>query len=300
MRRARAVREPLADRVFAAFNRVFLGALLLVVLYPLVYLASASLSDPVAVASGRMWLWPVDVTFGGYARTLRNPDLWRGLRNTAFYTVLGTLINLAVTLPAAYALSRRDLPGRNVITGFFVLTLFVDGGLVPRYLLVRQLGLLDTVWALVLPGAASAWLIVVARSFFQTGVPGELQEAAELEGCSAFRFFWKVVLPLSKPITAVLALFYAVGHWNGYFGALIYLTDRDLYPLQLVLREILVQGELSAAVMTGDATSVAEQVRLAGVVRYAVMIVSALPLLLVYPFVQRYFVKGVLVGSLKG
>lgn len=296
------IRESPADRVFVVVNKVFLAVILLLVLYPLVYIVSASISDPVAVNSGRMWLLPVDVTFEGFSRVFQNPEIWLGYRNTAFYTVFGTLINLAVTLPAAYALSRRDLVGRNVFMGLYVFTMFFNGGLIPTYLLVRDLGMVNTVWAMLLPNAASVWLIIVARTFFQATIPGELREAAEMDGCSNFRFFWSIVLPLSRSIIAVLALFYAVGHWNQYFNALIYLSDRELFPLQLFLREILVQQEMDASMMMsgGSMEALAQQARIADIVKYAVMIVSALPLLIAYPFLQRFFVKGVMIGSVKG
>ena len=296
------IRESRADRVFVVVNRIFLAVILLLVLYPLVYIVSASISDPVAVNSGRMWLYPVGVTFEGFSRVFRNPEIWIGYRNTAFYTVFGTLINLAVTLPAAYALSRRDLAGRNVFMGLYLFTMFFNGGLIPTYLLVRDLGMVNTVWAMLLPNAASVWLIIVARTFFQATIPGELREAADMDGCSNFRFFWSIVLPLSKSIIAVLALFYAVGHWNQYFNALIYLSNRDLFPLQLFLREILVQQEMDASMLMsgGSMEALAQQARIADIVKYAVMIVSALPLLIAYPFVQRFFVKGVMIGSVKG
>lgn len=296
------IRESPADRVFVVVNKIFLAVILLLVLYPLVYIVSASISDPVAVNSGRMWLLPVDVTFEGFSRVFQNPEIWLGYRNTAFYTVFGTLINLAVTLPAAYALSRRDLVGRNVFMGLYLFTMFFNGGLIPTYLLVRDLGMVNTVWAMLLPNAASVWLIIVARTFFQSTIPGELREAAAMDGCSNFRFFWSIVLPLSRSIIAVLALFYAVGHWNQYFNALIYLSDRELFPLQLFLREILVQQQMDASMMMsgGSMEALAQQARIADIVKYAVMIVSALPLLIAYPLVQRFFVKGVMIGSVKG
>ncbi len=296
------MRETWSDRIFLFFNYIFIWFLLLLVIYPLVYVISASISDPLAVNTGRMWLWPVDVTFEGYQRVFRNPDILLGYRNTIFYTVVGTLINLVVTLPAAYALSRTDMVGRNVIMALIVFTMFFSGGLIPTYLLVRDLGIINTIWAMLLPQAASAWNIIVATTFFRLNVPKELQDAADIDGCSILRFFWSVVLPISKPVIAVMALFYGVWHWNQYFNALIYLSDRDLYPLQLFLREILVQSEMSAAMMMdGEAMeAMARQARIADMIKYAVIIVSALPLLIVYPFLQRYFVKGVLIGSVKG
>lgn len=298
----RRVRETRFDRLFGLGNRLLVGALLVVVLYPLLYVLSASVSDPAAVRSGEMWLWPVGFTLEGFARVLRDPDILLGYRNTLFYTFAGTSINLVVTLPCAYALSRPELPGRSFFVLLVLFTMLFSGGLIPTYLLVRELGLTDTVWALLLPKAAAAWHIFVAAAYYAGAVPRELQDAAELEGCSPLRFFWSVALPLSKPIIAVLALFYGVGHWNEYLDALVYLSRRELYPLQLFLREILVQQGLSAAMMSDGAAPEAllEQARLADTVRYALMIVASAPLLVVYPFVQRFFVRGVLVGSLKG
>lgn len=296
------IRETFADRMFGLGNTFFIGALLIIVLYPLIYIVSASVSDPSAVNSGEMWLLPVGITFEGFARVFQNPDILIGYRNTLFYTFVGTLINLCVTLPCAYALSRSELPGRGVFLFVILFTMFFSGGLIPTYLLVRDLGLINTVWALLLPKAAAAWNILVAMAFFSLTIPRELQDAAEIDGCSPFGFFMRIVLPLSKPIIAVMALFYAVGHWNQYFDALIYLSNRDIFPLQLFLREILVQQQMSATMMMDGAAmeAMAQQARIADIVKYAVIIVASLPLLIVYPFLQRFFVKGVFIGSVKG
>ncbi|MBO0991531.1 carbohydrate ABC transporter permease [Bacillus sp. SD088] len=303
MNLASVIKDTKADKIFKVFNFLFLTLAMLVVLYPLIYIVSASISDPKAVNSGDMWLFPKGVTFEGYKLIFDNPDIWKGYLNTIFYTALGTVINLAITIPAAYALSRRDLSGRGLLMGMFVLTMFFSGGLIPTYLVVRNLGLIDTVWAMVLPNAAAVWNIIVARVFFQTSIPTELEEAAIIDGCTNFKMFAKIILPLSAPIIAVMALFYGVGHWNGYFNALIYLSDKQLYPLQLVLREILVLQEMSSN-STEISSSLAEAMnnkqQLAAVIKYGVMIVSTLPIIIVYPFLQRYFVKGVMIGSLKG
>lgn len=302
MSRGSRIREARADRLFGLGNHLLIGVLLLLVLYPLLYILSASVSDPLAVRSGALWLWPVGFTLEGFARVLRDPEILLGYRNTLFYTFFGTLINLVVTLPCAYALSHPELPGRRPLVFFVLFTMLFSGGLMPTYLLVRDLGLLNTVWALLLPKAASAWNIFVATAFFAVAIPSELRDAAEVDGCDPLRFFVQIVLPLSKPIVAVMALFYGVGHWNGYFDALIYLSERELFPLQLFLRELLVQQQLSAAMVSDGAAleALAQQARLAESVRYAVMIVASLPLLLAYPWFQRFFVKGVLVGSVKG
>lgn len=295
------MRETIFDRAFDWSNRAFLFLLLLLVLYPLIFVVSASISDPIAVNSGRMWLWPVDVTFEGYRRVFRNGEIWMGYRNTFFYTAVGTLINLAITLPCAYALARKDFVGRHLIMGTILFTMFFSGGMIPSYLVMKNLGLINTVWILLLFNAASVWNIIVTRTFFQSTIPRELEEAAEMDGCSNFRLFLSIVLPLSAPIIAVMALFYGVMHWNQYFTAMIYLSNREYFPLQLILREILVMNELSAMMMDGEnMEAMAEQSRIAEIIKYAVMIVSALPLLIAYPFVQKFFIKGVMIGSLKG
>lgn len=296
------IRETFSDRLFGLGNYLLIGALLVIIIYPLIYILSASVSDPTAVNSGEMWLWPVGFTLEGFGRVFSNPDILIGYRNTLFYTVVGTLINLAVTLPCAYALSRGELPGRTVILGVILFTMFFSGGIIPTYLLIRDLGMINSVWALLLPKAAAAWNILVAMAFFSMTIPKELQDAAEIDGASPIGFFLRIVLPLSKPIIAVMALFYAVGHWNQYFDALIYLSDRNLYPLQLFLREILVEQQMSASMMMDGAAmeAMARQARIADIVKYAVIIVASLPLLIVYPFLQRFFVKGVFIGSVKG
>ncbi|MBU5674332.1 carbohydrate ABC transporter permease [Paenibacillus brevis] len=299
------IRESRSDKLFLIINYVYLLLALVVVLYPLVYIISASISNPKLVSSGEMWLFPKGLTLDGYKLVFNNPKIWIGYKNTVFYTVIGTLLNLAVTLPAAYALSRSDFVGRHLFMGMFLVTMFFSGGLIPSYLLIKNLGLVNSVGALILPVAASVWNIIVARTFFQSTIPKELQEAAHVDGCTNFRLFMKIVLPLSSPIIAVMALFYGVGHWNSYFPALIYLNDDMKYPLQLVLRQILVLQEMSAettgAAISGDiARAMANKAEIAALVRYAVIIVSTLPVIAVYPFLQRYFVQGVMIGSVKG
>jgi putative aldouronate transport system permease protein len=218
--------------------------------------------------------------------------------------VLGTSINLLVTLPCAYALSREDFYGRRAFTNFMLVTMFLSGGLIPSYLLIRSLGMLNTVWALVIPGAVSVYNVVVTRTFFQSTIPREMEEAAIVDGCSDFRLFMQIVLPLSTPIIAVMALFYGVGHWNSFFNALIYLSDRSMYPLQMILREILILQDMSSNTVSNVTSEMANMLyskqQLAQVIKYGVMIVSSLPVIIVYPFLQKYFVKGMMVGSIKG
>jgi len=294
------MRESAADKIFNAINLTFVVLLLIMICYPLVYVLSASISDPNAVNAGRMWLWPVGVSLEGYERVFRDDEIWSGYLNTFIYTVLGTAVNLTVTVPCAYALSKKNLPGVKIIMLLILFTMFFHGGIIPSYLVVKQLGMINTIWALVIPQAAAVWNIIVTMTFFRNSVPQELEEAAAIDGSTVFRTFFSIVLPLSAPILAVMGLFYGVGHWNQYFQALLYLSDEDLYPLQLVLRKILVMNQTSSLFMdTKDPLAMAEQARIAETIKYAVMIVSSLPLLIVYPFLQRYFVKGVLIGSLK-
>ncbi len=301
----RLIKDTPLDKLFMKFNYVFLLLALVIVLYPLIYIVSASISDPNAVNSGQMFLFPKGLTFEGYKTILNNDSIWRGYINTIFYTILGTSINLAVTLPCAYALSRSDFYGHKFITTFMLVTMFVGGGLIPSYLLIKNLHMLNTVWALVLPGAASIYNIVVTRTFFQSTIPREMEEAAIIDGCNDFMLFFKIILPLSTPIIAVMALFYGVGHWNSFFSALIYLSDKTMYPLQMVLREILVLQDMSSNSINGNMTQdmaamLFSKQQLVQVIKYGVMIVSTLPVIIIYPFLQKYFVKGMMVGSLKG
>ncbi|MEW4369950.1 carbohydrate ABC transporter permease [Paenibacillus sp. WLX1005] len=302
---ASAIKESPSDRVFLIFNYIYLAIALTCVLYPLVYIVSASISSPTYVNSGEMWLFPKGITFEGYQRVFENQSIWQGYGNTILYTVVGTLVNLIVTIPAAYALSRSDFVGRGFFMGMFLVTMFFSGGLIPTYLLVKNLGMVNTMWALILPGAASVWNIIVARTFFQSTIPKELQEAAHIDGCTNLRLFWKIVVPLSAPIIAVMALFYGVGHWNSYFNALVYLNDESKYPLQMVLRQILVLQEMTGsgigAATSGEAAmAMNARADAAALLKYAVIIVSTLPIIAIYPFLQRYFVQGVMIGSVKG
>lgn len=304
MKTSSLIKDTRADKIFLIFVYVFLAISLLIVLYPLIYIVSASISNPHLVNSDEMWLLPKGITFEGYRTLLGNSSIWRGYLNTIYYTVLGTSINLLVTLPCAYALSREDFYGRRAFTNFMLVTMFLSGGLIPSYLLIRSLGMLNTVWALVIPGAVSVYNVVVTRTFFQSTIPREMEEAAIVDGCSDFRLFMQIVLPLSTPIIAVMALFYGVGHWNSFFNALIYLSDRSMYPLQMILREILILQDMSSNTVSNVTSEMANMLyskqQLAQVIKYGVMIVSSLPVIIVYPFLQKYFVKGMMVGSIKG
>lgn len=297
------IKSSTGDKIFMVFNYLFVIASVIIVLYPLIYIISASVSDPTAIIKGELWLFPKGFTWDGYEKIFANKDIWMGYKNTIIYTVLAVLINLAVTLPCAYALSRPELYGKNFFVKFMMITMFFSGGMIPSYLLIKNLGMLNTMWALLLPGATSVYNIIVTRSFFESSVPRELEESAIVDGASDFTIFFKIVLPLSAPIIAVVALFVGVGRWNGFMDALIYLSDRSKYPLQMILRELLILQDASSNYSSSD-TSVQlaafKQAQLAAVIKYGVMIVSTLPVIVVYPFLQRYFVKGMLVGSLKG
>lgn len=290
------------DKHFDKINILFVVLITLIILYPLIFVASASISDPTAVNTGKMWLWPVDITFEGFKRVFSNEDLWRGYRNTLFYTTTATLLHLAVLLPGAYALSRKEIMGKRFLNAFILFTMLVSGGMIPTYLLINNLGMLNTIWAIIIPGLIGAWNIFVTRTFFSQSIPDQLIESATIDGATEFQIFIKIVLPLSLPIIAVMALFKAVGMWNEYFSALIYLRNSDLFPLQLILREILVLNQFSAEAMQisgAEAMSMVEMVNNAELVKYAAMIVSSVPLLIAYPFVQKYFVTGTLIGSVK-
>jgi len=293
-----AVRETKTDRTFTIFNYVFLTIVALLVIYPLVFVVSASLSNPQYVISGEMWLWPKEFTLEAYEKVFKNQAIINGFVNTLKYTVFGTILNVIMTILAAYPLSRRDLKGRGVIMAFIIFTIFFSGGLIPTYLLIRDLGMLDTFWVMIIPNAVAVWNIIIMRTFFQA-IPQELEESAKMDGSGNFRILWSIVLPLSFPVIAVMVLFYSVGHWNSYFQALIYLQDENKFPLQLILRQILIQGQTDDMIQATSESFLAQQLSVEGL-KYAVLIVANLPMLMLYPFLQRYFVKGVMIGSLKG
>ncbi|MFE5323442.1 carbohydrate ABC transporter permease [Paenibacillus sp. NPDC056579] len=293
------IKEGRTDRWFNIINYVILALFLITVLYPLLFIVSASFSSPNAVTSGRVWLWPVEPSLEGYAAVFKHKLIWSSFRNSVFYTVAGTLINVVLTVMAAYPLARRDLFGKNAFMLLFVFTTIFSGGLIPSYILVKDLGMLNTVWAMILPSALSVFNVIIARTYFKTTIPDELLEAAQLDGCNDFKFVWQIVIPLSGPIIAVIMLYSAVGYWNQYFNALIYLKQPSLYPLQLVLREILVQNEVDVS-MLSNLEDQASREGLRSLLKYSLIVVSSVPLLVVYPFVQKHFVKGVMIGSLKG
>lgn len=297
MSKPSTVKEASSERLFDILIYAIAAIIIVIVLYPLLFIVSASFSDPARVLNGEVWLLPKGVTLDAYENILHNDKIWTGYHNTILYTTVGTAINIIMTILAAYPLSRPDLPGRNGIMVLITLTMFFNGGLIPTYLLVKDLGMVDTMWALIIPGAIATYNLIVMRTYFQSSIPWELQEAAHIDGCSNWRLLFSIILPLSKPILAVMVLFYAVGHWNSFFNALIYIRNEDLHPLQLVLREILLISQSDAV---DGSVGLEKSILLAESIKYAVIIVSSLPVLLMYPLVQRHFVKGVMIGSIKG
>lgn len=286
------------DRLFYGVVNGVMTLLLLAVVYPLIYMLSASFSSPGAVSTGRVVLWPVEPTLRGYAAVFSYKPVFIGYRNTLFYTAVGTALNVAVTLMAAYPLARRDLVGRGILMKLFTFTMVFSGGMIPTYLLVGALGLVNTVWSQLIPGMISVYNMIIARTFI-SDIPGELLEAAKIDGCSDLRFFMEMVIPLSKAVIAVLALYYAVSHWNTYFKAFLYLSNQQLFPLQLFLRQILVMNSVDSDLLMDPEMQEAIQ-GMRELLKYALIVVSTVPILCVYPFVQRYFIKGVMIGSVKG
>jgi len=288
------------DRIFNFVTIVIMAALALVILYPLYFVLVASVSDPYAVAAGEAWLFPKNVTLDGYKRVFSDKTLWKAYYNSFAYMTVGTLINVVVTIPAGYALSRKDLKGRKFILLMMTFTMFFSGGMIPTYLLIQNLHIQNTFWAMVLPNAMIVLNVFICKTFFESNIPDALFEAASIDGCSNFRFFCSMVLPLSKTIIMVMVLFYAVNHWNEYLDALLYLRDSDKYPLQVVLRDILMSNEVGSTSMMINDDSLAKQQRVAELIKYCVIVISNAPLLVLYPAVQKYFKKGVMIGSIKG
>lgn len=288
------------DKVVYFINYIFLTFMLIIVLYPIIYIISCSFSSGNALMSGRVKFLPVDTTIQSYKAVFEYKAIWTGYKNSIIYTVIGTVISVALTLLAAYPLSRDDFRGNRFFMGLFLFTMMFSGGLIPTYLLVKNLGLVNSMWAVVLPTAVSAYNVIVARTFFKQNIPQELLEAAKVDGCSDFRFFAGVVIPLSMPIVAVLSLWVAVGLWNSYFNPMIYLNSEDKYTLQLILRRIILMSQINLSSSNIDPARIAENQYLSEMLKYATIIISSLPLMIIYPFVQKYFVKGVMIGSVKG
>jgi len=292
------IRRGMSDVVFDTIVVIILLLVLVIIGYPLIFVLSASFSEPFAVISGQVWLFPVGFTTLGYETIFGDAALTRSFLNSVYVTVLGTTINIIFTILAAYPLSVKDFYGRNVFMGIFTFTMFFSGGLIPFFLLIRDLGLYNTYWALVLPGAISVFNVIIARTFFQNSIPYELYEAAELDGCSDLVYLLRVVIPLSTPIIAVLVLFYAVGHWNAFFHHMIFLRDRELFTFQIVLRNILILNQTNEMIV--DADAMRRMQGLADLLRFSLIIVSSVPMLVLYPFIQKHFVRGVMIGAIKG
>lgn len=285
------------DRLFYFFCYAITSILTLIVLYPIIYIISASFSNSDMVVQGKVWLWPVDFSLDAYKIILDRPQIWIGYRNTVLYTVLGTLINVAITLMCAYPMARKNLRGRGPIMLFFSFTMMFSGGMIPNYILVKELGIMNTTWAMVLPGAMSVYNMIVCRTFIETNIPDEMLEAAQIDGCRDTQFFFRMVLPLSKAIIAVLVLWYGVSHWNSYMNAFLYLREAERYPLQIYMKEILVQSQHLGADSETDIETVNT---IYATIKYSSIVVASVPLFCVYPFVQKHFQKGVMVGSVKG
>ena len=288
-----------SDISFDLINRFFMIASTLIVLYPIIYIVSSSFSSANAIISGKVWLLPVEPNFNAYAAVFKNKQVIGGYMNSIIYTAGGTLISVVLTIAAAYPLSRKILPGRKFFTAMFVFTMLFSGGLIPTYFVVRNMHLIDTRWAIVLPNALSIWNLMVTLTYFKTSLSEELFEAATLEGASDMRILVSIVLPLSQAIIAVIGLYYAIGLWNSYFDALIYLKSSDKFPLQIILRNILISNQADLS-MGADMVAMARRQGMADVMKFALIVISSAPLLMIYPFVQKYFVKGVMLGSIKG
>lgn len=292
-----AAKTPFSDKIFYGVNAFFLIVMALIVIYPLYFIIIASVSDPDAVLAGKVVLYPVDVTFSGFQKILERTDVWRGYLNTIIYTAITVVLSLIVTIPAGWALSRKTLPGKKFFMIYFIIPMFFGGGLIPFYNVMSKLGLINSIWAVILPSILSVWNLFMTKTFFESSIPDGLIEAAKIDGAGAFRTFGMIVIPLAKAVIAVMALYYAVGQWNSYFNAMIFLQNENLYPLQLVLKEILIASESTVG---GSGETILEQYRLANQLKYVSVIVSSLPVIMLYPFVQKHFEQGVMIGSLKG
>jgi len=294
------LRQTVSDKVFDILNIIMMVLVLIIIGYPMYFVVIASISDPMLVTKGEVILFPKGFLTLGYRRLFYYPQILTGYKNTALYTLVGTIVGVFLTISSGYALSRKDLLGRRFITLMFVFSLFFNGGLIPTYLLVKNLRLLDTFWVMIIPSAVGVFNVIIAKSFYEGSWVDELSDSAMIDGCGDLRFFFQIVFPLSSPLVAVMTLFYAVGKWNSFFDGLIYLRTPGKYPLQLILRDILITGELTLGGSMQDVSSITERLRLSELLKYSIMIVSSLPILIFYPFVQKYFTKGIMLGAIKG
>ena len=292
-------KAPLGDKIFIILIYILLAAIMLVVFLPLVYIVSASFSDPQAVISNEVWFLPVRPTLRGYQAVFKNRNILTGFANSFYYMIVGTLVNIVMTVMCAYPLSRKEFTARNKVAMIFVFTMYFSGGLIPTYMLVNSLGLVNTRWSMIIPSAMSTYNMIICRTYFVNSIPDELYEAGQLDGCTPFKYLLRVVVPLSKPILAVLVLYYGVAKWNSYFDAMIYLKNQTMVPLQIVLRDILILNQVDYT-MVSDASAIAAQRGLTDLLKYSTIVVASLPVLCIYPFVQKYFVKGGMIGAVKG
>lgn len=289
------------DKVFDIVNLLIMLTLLVIFVWPLWFVLIASISDPNEVWQGHVILFPRGITLDAYEEVVKYKTIWTGYRNTILYTVIGTVINMVLTVCAAYPLSRKDFAPRKFLTVFFMITMYFSGGLIPTYLVVNRLGLIDTIWAMVIPNAVSVFNIIITRTYFVNSIPNELMEAAQLDGANTVQYLFKVVLPLSKPILAVITLFYAVGHWNDFYSALLYINSQQLLPLQSILRKLLLSTQMTLQVTSSmSPDEIMRKTQLAQTLKYSSIIVSTIPVLCFYPLVQKHFVKGIMIGSVKG
>ncbi|MGN0905817.1 MAG: carbohydrate ABC transporter permease [Bullifex sp.] len=288
----------LSDRIFDTVINIFAVVIIIVIMYPLLFVLAASFSDPDYVLRGEVTIFPKGFSLYPYKLVFQNGDIWRGYMNSIIYTVLGTAISITLTICLAYALSRKDMPHRRFLTLFILFTMYFSGGMIPSYLLVKDLGLYNTMWAVIIPVAINTYNFIVAKTFFENSIPKEMYESAMIDGSGDIRTLWSIVLPLSTSIISVLILYYAVDYWNAYFNALIYLNNEKLYPLQIILRNILLVGQTEQ--MGSNSVGMGEKIKMAEAIKYSVIVVSSLPVLIIYPFVQKHFVKGVMIGAVKG
>lgn len=287
------------DRVFTIVNYSLLMLVLIIELYPLVYVVAASFSDPQAVVSGKVFLFPVNPTLKGYAAVFKNKKILTGFSNSIFYLIVGTVLNLVMTMLCAYPLSRKEFRARGFLSMFFVFTMYFSGGMVSAYILVNKLGMINTRWSMIIPMAMSTYNMIICRTYIVNSIPDELYEASQMDGCTPFRYMLSVVVPLSKPILAVLTLYYGVVRWNDYFNAMLYLYKDNLQPLTIVMKEILIMSQVDMTQVT-DASAVSKLQGMSELLKYSTIVVASLPVMLLYPLIQKHLVKGVMIGAVKG
>ena len=287
------------DKAFTIINYAFLAIIFVVIAYPLLYVVAASFSDPQAVVRGDVVLLPVNPTLRGYKAVFQNGKIMTGFLNSFIYLFAGTALNLVMTMLCAYPLSRKEFRARGFLSMFFVFTMYFSGGMVPSYILVNKLGLLNTRWAMIIPTAMSTYNMIICRTYIVNSIPDELYEASQMDGCSPFRYLLSVVTPLSKPILAVLTLYYGVAKWNDYFNAMLYLYKDDLQPLTIVMKEILIMSQVDMTKVT-DASAISKLQGMSELLKYSTIVVASLPVMLLYPLIQKHLVKGVMIGAVKG